>query len=61
MIATSNENKTQAETLIQQGHEELQKKNLLQAIEHYSAAIDLDPSEASYFTHRAVCYQLMRK
>lgn len=53
--------KAQAEEIKQQGNEEFKKNNFTRAIELYSKAISLNPTEASYYSNRAACYQKLKK
>lgn len=51
----------QAEGMKEKGNEEFKKGNYEKAIEFYTYATEMDPSNHVFYTNRAMCYAAMKK
>jgi len=51
----------QAESMKEKGNEEFKKQNYEKAIEYYTYATEMDPTNHVFYTNRAMCYAAMKK
>ena len=59
-MESSSNQKAKAEELKKTGNEFFKKKDFEKAVEFYSQAIELDPSNHIYYSNRAQAYRLLK-